>query len=175
VAVSDKSGNPFFETEATYMTFLLGRNPIQSEDRPYKYVPVRHVPSSPTSYEFYGKDLLTNFDALPTWVYATPHNIQRNTPQTASCDACHGNPDMFLTADKVKPAEQAANAAVIVNAVPASANLFLAAMPQPTEHADLMSNSCVACHTEGIRGAPVSPESHMSYVNDSCSGCHKLP
>lgn len=175
VAVSETSGNPYFETEATYMTFLIGRNPIQSEERPYKYVPVRHVPASPTSYEFYGDNLLPDFDALPTWVYATPHNIQRSTPQTASCEACHSNPDIFLTADKVKTEEQTANASVIVNAVPGPVSLFLAAMPQPAGHAELLSIVCTACHAEGIRGAPVSPESHVGFLDESCSSCHKLP
>ena len=59
--------------------------------------------------EFYGENLLSNFDALPTWVYSTPHNIQRNTPQNASCEACHANPEIFLTADKVQAVEQNAN------------------------------------------------------------------
>ena len=175
VAVSETSGNPYFETEATYLTFLIGRNPIQSEDRPYKFVPVRHVPSSPTSYEFYGEDLLTNFDALPTWVYSTPHNIQRYTPQNASCEACHANPAIFLTADKVKAEELTANASVIVNTTPPAVELFLAAMPQPAEHKDLLTDSCTVCHAEGIRESPVSPESHLGYTDDSCTGCHKLP
>jgi thiosulfate/3-mercaptopyruvate sulfurtransferase len=175
VAVSEKSGLPFFETEATYHTFFIGRNPIQSEDRPYEYVPVRHVPSEKDSYEFYGENLLTNFDALPTWVYSTPHNIQRNTPQNKSCESCHGNAEIFLTADKVTPEELAANANVIVNAIPAPAELYLGAMPQPADHADLVSNSCVACHEKGIRGASVYPENHAGYVNDSCDSCHTLP
>jgi thiosulfate/3-mercaptopyruvate sulfurtransferase len=175
VAVSEKSGKPFFETEATYMTFLIGRNPIQSEDRPYKYVPVRHVPSSPDSYAFYGEDLLTNFDALPTWVYSTPHNIQRNTPQTESCESCHENAALFLTADKVNESELQANDSVIVKAIPASVSLFAAAMPQPAGHADLLSNSCTACHVEGIRGAPLPPESHLGFVEESCTSCHELP
>ncbi len=175
VAVSETSGNPYFETDATYMTFLIGRNPIQSEDRPYEFVPVRHVPSAPDSYEFYGDDLLKNFDALSTWVYSTPHNIQRNTPQNASCEACHGNPDIFLTADKVRAEEMTANAAVIVDVLPPPVDLILAAMPQPAEHKDLVSNSCVACHTKGIRGASVSPEDHVDYTNESCSTCHVLP
>ena len=175
VAVSETSGNPFFATDATYMTFFIGRNPIQSEDRPYEYVPVRHVPSAPTSYEYYGENLLPNFDALSTWVYATPHNIQRYTPQNASCEACHNNPELFLTADKVAPEELNANQSVIVNTIPGPAELYRAAMPQPAEHANLMTNSCTACHTEGIREAPVSPESHIEYTDDSCSGCHKMP
>jgi thiosulfate/3-mercaptopyruvate sulfurtransferase len=79
---------------------------------------VRHVPISPTSYEYYGDDLLVNFSALPTWKYATPHNIQRNTPQTEACTNCHENADIFLTADKVLEIELEANAAVIVDEVP---------------------------------------------------------
>ncbi len=118
VAVSEETGSPFFRTEASYLTFFLGRNPLQSEERPYEYVPVRHVPISPTSYQYYGEDLLANFSALPTWKYATPHNIQRNTPQTEACTNCHGNADIFLTADKVLEIELEANAAVIVEEVP---------------------------------------------------------
>lgn len=118
VQVSEETGKPFFKTEATYMSFLIGLNPRQDENRPYKYVPVRHIPASPTSYQYYGENLLPNFDVLPTWAYATPHNIQRVTPQNQSCTACHGNAEIFLTADKVKKEEQKANQPVIVPAVP---------------------------------------------------------
>jgi len=175
VAVSEKSGNPFFETQATYMTFLIGRNPIQTEERPYKFVPVRHVPVAPTSYQFYGENLLTNFDSLPTWVYTTPHNIQRNTPQNASCEACHTNPEIFLTADKVQAFELNANRKVIVGSAPGPVEMFLAAIPQPAGHADLASDACTACHAEGIRNAPIFPESHIGFTSDGCIGCHKLP
>ena len=58
------------------------------------------------------------FDSQPTWRYATPHNIQRLTPQTESCNNCHGNPDIFLTIDKVAPEELEANQAVIVEEIP---------------------------------------------------------
>ena len=119
VAVSEKTGNPFFTTEATYTTFVIGLNPQRSYTRPYKYVTLRHVPATPDGYSFYGDNLLPNFDALPTWAYATPHNVQLNTPQTESCNACHGNPDIFLTIDKVKPEEVDANLNVIVDQIPA--------------------------------------------------------
>ena len=175
VAISEVSGKPFFQTQDTYSTFFIGRNPIQSEDRPYKYVPVRHVPVAPTSYEFYGDTLLTSFDALPTWVYSTPHNIQRFTPQNASCEACHGNPEIFLTADKVKEDELNANRPVIVGSIPGPVDMFLAAMPQPAGHAELATDSCIACHAEGIREATVFPETHAGFSNESCTGCHKLP
>lgn len=119
VALSESTGKPFFNTEATYLNFLIGKNPLKSEERPYEYVVVRHVPVSATSYEYYGENLLLNYDLLSTWKYATPHNVQRNTPQTETCNSCHGNPDLFLTGDKVNAAELEANKDVIVPAVPA--------------------------------------------------------
>lgn len=118
VAISDKSSKPFFETQATYLTFLIGLNPLPSYQRPYKFVPVRHVPIAPTSYQFYGENLLPNFNAVSTWAYATPHNIQRKTPQTETCNACHGNSALFLTADKVAPEELEANQGVIIQTIP---------------------------------------------------------
>ena len=118
VAVSEDTGNPFFSTEGAYLNFLIGQNPDPNYHRPYEYVPVRHIPVDTESYAFYGEDMLSNFDAKPTWAYATPHNIQRNTPQNESCKACHGNAEIFLTADKVSPEELQANQGVIINEVP---------------------------------------------------------
>jgi thiosulfate/3-mercaptopyruvate sulfurtransferase len=119
VAVSQTSGQPYFETQATYFTFLIGRNPLKNYQRPYDFVPVRHVPIASTSYQFYGENLLPNFDSLPTWAYSTPHNVQLKTPQTETCNACHGNAALFLTADKVTPTELEANRSVMVETVPA--------------------------------------------------------
>ena len=72
----------------------------------------------PDNYQYYGEDLLVNFDLLPTWAYSTPHNIQRVTPQNETCNSCHGNEEIFLTADKVSPEELQANRDVIVESVP---------------------------------------------------------
>ncbi len=175
VAVSEKSGNPYFETSATYSTFLIGRNPIQTEDRPYRYVPVRHVPVDTESYAYYGDNLVSNFNALPTWVYSTPHNIQRNTPQNASCDNCHsGDATYFLTADKVRSEEMEANATVVVYALPAPIEKYFGAPAQPANHSEHVSNSCTACHAAGIRNAPLYPEDHTAYQDQNCIGCHKL-
>jgi thiosulfate/3-mercaptopyruvate sulfurtransferase len=179
VAVSDTSGNPYFETEATYTTFFIGRNPIVSEDRPYNYVPVRHVPVAEDSYEYYGKNLLPNFNKAPTWVYATPHNIQRNTPQNASCTACHENAQYFLTADKVAENELAANQNVIVSAPPAAVDVMLSltvnAPALSPGHKDMAcENCCKTCHDTGIRYAPISPENHAGFAENSCANCHKL-
>jgi len=116
--VAQKEGVAFFQIEPSEMTFKIGLNPLQGPDRPWKYVTVRHVPIDTESFAYYGEDLLPNFDAVPTWKYSTPHTIQRNTPQTETCEACHGNADVFLTADDVLPEELEANKGVIVEKVP---------------------------------------------------------
>lgn len=113
-----EDGTPFFRTDESQMMVRIGLNPIQSPDRPWEYVVVRHVPISRDSFEYYGEDLLPNFDNRPTWTYATPHSIQRNTPQNAACDSCHGNETLFLTEDDVDPDELEANRDVIVRQVP---------------------------------------------------------
>ena len=118
VAISDKTGNPFYETEGDYLSFFIGKNPSPNFHRPYEYVVVRHVPTDPDSYSFYGDNLLPDFNAKPTWVYATPHNIQKETPQNKTCNACHGNADIFLTKGNVNPEEVNANKDVIVDQVP---------------------------------------------------------
>lgn len=112
--------------------FYIGRNPLRSNERPYRYVPVRHVPTFPDLFELYGDNVLNDFDALPTWTYATPHNIQRNTPQTESCESCHGNSSLFLTPDKVRAEELAANADVIVPSAPPAPSAYQY-MPSPGE------------------------------------------
>ncbi len=172
VQKSEETGNPYFYTEGTYKTFMIGRNPLQSEERPYEFVPVRHIPVAPTSYSYYTGNELANFDALPTWAYATPHNIQLQTPQNASCDACHGNPEIFLTADKVQESELVANANVIVENIPFAVTEMLGdADPQPADHVDYTAQVCVACHTAG-GDIPLMPENHSGYSGESCETCH---
>lgn len=114
----DDQGLPYFKTDDSQLTFRIGHNPNKSEDRPWEYVLVRHAPVAKDTFAFYGDDLLPGFDDMPTWKYATPHNIQRVTPQNESCNSCHGNEDIFLTADDVAAEELAANADVIVKSVP---------------------------------------------------------
>ena len=119
VSISETTGKPKFSTAGSYLTFLIGKNPLQNAHRPYDYVLLRHVPVDPDSFSFYGENLLPNFDALSTWVYATPHNIQLHTPQTESCDSCHNNAAIFLTLDKIDPAEVDANAGLYLEEAPA--------------------------------------------------------
>jgi hypothetical protein len=116
----DEKGLAYSKTDESQMTFKIGRNVLKSEDRPWDYVLVRHIPVVPDTFAFYGEGLLPTFENVPTWKYATPHNIQRVTPQNQSCDSCHDNPELFLMADDVDPQEREANAAVIVDRVPPS-------------------------------------------------------
>ncbi len=170
VAISDKTGNPFFETQATYFTFFIGRNPLKNDQRPYDFVTVRHIPVAPTSYQFYGENLLPNFNALPTWAYTTPHNIQRKTPQASACENCHASAQYFLTADKVKPAELDANASVIVTTLPPSMAEINNAASMPANHASYQPGMCSGCHTTAKL-----PASHVGRIESACTVCHRLP
>ena len=110
----DPQGVPYYQVDKTDMAFKIGKNILQSKDRPYAFALVRHVPANPNLFDYYVKNAFPNFNRVPTFKYATPHNIQRKTPQTASCNHCHGNKKLFLTKDDVSPNEAEANAKVIV-------------------------------------------------------------
>jgi thiosulfate/3-mercaptopyruvate sulfurtransferase len=122
---------PFYKVTNSSLGFYLGRNAQRSAQRPYRYVPVRHVPIDVNSFSFYGDNLLPNFDSRPTWAYSTPHNIQRITPQNQSCTSCHDNRAVFLTPDKVTESERKANAAVIVEKVPPLPEDYKTQTPAP--------------------------------------------
>lgn len=113
----DSKGLPYYKTDKSEFMFKIGRNPQKSAEQPYDYTIVRHVPVARDTFKFYGDNLLSNFDAAPTWKFSTPHNIQRVTPQ-GQCKGCHGNTSLFLTAKDVLPDEQKANANVIVTKIP---------------------------------------------------------
>lgn len=114
----DQKGIPCLTSDPSEMHFKIGYNPLRSSTRSSKYVVLRHIPDCPDTCAYYGGNLLPDYDALPTWKYATPHNIQLNTPQNSSCDACHGNRDLFLTEKDLSPIEREANKDVIVNEIP---------------------------------------------------------
>ena len=119
----DKDGKPTYEANAPGFepthTFKIGLNHIVSKRRPYKYVVLRHAPGAPTGFQSYGKGLQPKFDLEPTWRYASPHRVVRQTPQNANCtDSCHGKSKLFLQASDVPTGEKAANQRVIVPKVP---------------------------------------------------------
>jgi thiosulfate/3-mercaptopyruvate sulfurtransferase len=88
-------------------------------DAPYRYTLLRHVPTVRTMLDPKVEDGMPNYDAVPTWKDTTPHNIQRKTPRTQTCNNCHGNARIFLKASDLKSGEAAANSKVVVPSVPA--------------------------------------------------------
>lgn len=123
-----------YTLQASSPGFYLARNPERTADRPWRYVPVRHVPVDVNSFDQFGSDLLDNFLSRPTWAYTSPHNIQLDTPQTQSCTSCHGNNNLFLTADKVSEAERSgANLNLIVDTAPPLPDNWMQVMAQIAE------------------------------------------
>jgi hypothetical protein len=114
----DPEGLPCRTSEPSVMQFEIGRNPIRSSERPYEYVVLRHVPTCAGTCDFYGENLFPSFSDVSTWKFATPHNIQLNTPQNESCDACHGNTDLFLTEEDIRSEEADVNRDVIITEFP---------------------------------------------------------
>lgn len=110
-----KEGQKYFETESHSLAFKIGLNYRKSERYPDKYITVRHVPVDSGTFRSYLKDGLRNFDKLPTWKMATPHNIQRKTPQNSACNNCHANNDLFLLETNVRTNYLKANRSVIVS------------------------------------------------------------
>lgn len=118
VALNLENGDPYYELDSSYLALVIGRNPIPSYQRPYQIVTLRHVPIEPDSFGFYGANLLPDFNQRPTWTYTAPHNIQRNTPQAESCNACHGNSEWFLTEEKISSDEVEANRNILLPTIP---------------------------------------------------------
>jgi len=113
----DAQGLPFRTLDPSWMDFKIGKNPSKTTERPYDYVLVRHVPTNADLFAYY-KVTFTTPNAVSSWRPTTPHNIQRKTTQNSTCNNCHGNDKLFLTKDKVLPAELDANKNVIVDKVP---------------------------------------------------------
>jgi thiosulfate/3-mercaptopyruvate sulfurtransferase len=110
----DEKGLKYYKTTGSNLQFKIGLNPLKSPKRPETFVTVRHVPVDQSSFKFYVENGLKNFDRLPTWKMATPHNIRRQTVQNKTCNACHGNSKLFLLAEDVEKKEFNANKIVIV-------------------------------------------------------------
>ena len=98
------------------LQFKIGKT--ARTDAPYQFTLLRHVPTVRTMLDPKLKDGMPNYDAVPTWKDTTPHNIQRKTPRTASCNNCHGNARIFLKPGDLNPAEAAANAKVVMPGIP---------------------------------------------------------
>lgn len=112
----DKEGTAYFQNKWETETMKIGRNYGGVSDRAaYQYMLVRHVPTDPVMFDFYGKGGFTSFNNKPTWKRTSPHNIQRRTWQAAACNNCHGNRDLFLSKNDLLDYEIEANQQVVVS------------------------------------------------------------
>ena len=105
---------------SSWLAFKIGKNPLP-ESRPYEYVTLRHAPAIQDGFEGWGHmDGLPEFDSVPTWKYAAPHNIQRWTDRTTveegqGCyESCHNTPatedGWFLRSSDLEAQPEVANA-----------------------------------------------------------------
>ncbi|MCX7834986.1 MAG: hypothetical protein N2450_02795 [bacterium] len=129
-----------FVVDTTSFDFKIGRNPRLDRNE-YDYVVVRHIPISPNTYMQPWNLSLPNYINDATWMMATPHNIQKHTPQNSRvvidslgrrttipvCNNCHGRNEFFLTESfldsliqhgLMHEIERDANRNVITNAPP---------------------------------------------------------
>ncbi len=93
----------------TRILFRIGLNTDPTPERPYKYVALRHMPTTADSFIEAGDNLLPNFNEKANWKYSPTHNIQRSTFQNESCNACHGNPRIFLSEKDLRETDSKAN------------------------------------------------------------------
>ena len=106
----DNQNTAYFQNRLEVETMKIGLNyDDKAPGAGYRYMLVRHVPSYPEMFDFYGKDLFTNFSNVPTWKRASPHNIQKLTWQAASCNHCHANRELFLSNADLQDYEKEAN------------------------------------------------------------------
>jgi 3-mercaptopyruvate sulfurtransferase SseA len=111
----DDQGIAYFQNELEVETLKIGLNyDKNAPGATYDYMLVRHEPSDLEVFAYYLQDAFTNFDQVPTWKRASPHNIQRKTWQAANCNNCHGNRKIFLSGVELLDYEQEANAEVVV-------------------------------------------------------------
>ena len=77
----------------SYMDFKIALNPIPDVKSEFeKFVLVRRTLAHPDNWVGYGEDLAySNFDALPTYNFTTPHNILRWTDRTEGGTTCSSN------------------------------------------------------------------------------------
>ena len=109
----DSEGLGYFQNERETEGLKIGKA-YPGSGSEEKFILVRHAPVDKEVFDFYQKEAFPNFDALPNWKRTSPHNIQRRTWQSATCNNCHGNRELFLSAGDLLDYEQNANREVIV-------------------------------------------------------------
>ena len=113
---TDKEDLPYYTNQRDVEGMKIGL--AYEADAPaagFNFMLVRHIPIDPELFAHYEKDIFSKFDEIPSWKRTSPHNIQRRTWQTANCNHCHGNRDLFLSAKDLLDYEVEANRKVVVS------------------------------------------------------------
>lgn len=97
--------------------FKIGLNPERTAERPFKYITIRHIPTTADSFAPLGGEI-PNYDLVPNWKYSPTHNIQRSTVQNETCDSCHGNQYIFLQESDLRENDSKANQKLVVPKIP---------------------------------------------------------
>ena len=112
----------------SYLDFKIAGNPIPDVVPDFDLTLVRRTLAAPDNWEVYGVEY-TNFDALPTYNYTTPHNILKWTERTdvgngkACSDNCHIrneggaliNKELYLFQEDLLEWEQSASSGITVD------------------------------------------------------------
>ncbi|MBS4021406.1 MAG: hypothetical protein KGZ79_03145 [Dethiobacter sp.] len=104
-------------TSTSRIMFKIGLNPQITETRPYKYVTLRHIPTTAKTFASLGGEL-PNYDLRANWKYSPTHNIQRKTIQNENCNSCHGNQYIFLQQSDLRENDSEANRKLLVPKLP---------------------------------------------------------
>ncbi len=113
----------------SYMDFKIAKNPLPDIKTGFKFALVRRTLAAPDNWSAYGVAEYSNFNALPTYNYTTPHNILRWTDRTTitaggSCfSSCHIktegttviNKSLYLFQDNLLDWEKNATTSITVN------------------------------------------------------------
>jgi hypothetical protein len=92
-----------YDIDTPTIQFKIARNPSQYRQE-YDVAVVRHIPVDPDTYANWGLSL-PEYSSMSTWMYSSPHNVIKNTAQTAAVEgqscaySCHQSPtgpDGFL-------------------------------------------------------------------------------
>lgn len=91
------AGPEGYDIDPSILQLKIARNPSEYRQE-YDIAVVRHTPVDPETFANWGLTL-PEYTSKPTWVYSSPHNVIRSTPQTTVAEgigcaaSCHGSPD----------------------------------------------------------------------------------
>lgn len=104
-----EDGSGLQSSSESKIMFRVGLNPNPTEERPYKYVALRHVPGQEAMLDVVGENMMPNFNEITNWKYSPTHNVQVSTFQNESCESCHENTRIWLSEEDFRETDSEAN------------------------------------------------------------------